>query len=360
MIKLINILKNIFAACFGLLLTLIIIEAFLRVNPNFVYYRPFEMLAMYDEGLGHMVFKKNTAVRVLMPYGDLVATSYKLKPIDQEPRKVLFKVDSYGFRNNKDYSGQKYILVGDSFVFGAGDSQEDILSSQLKDKYNIDAYNVAFTGNLFHYVKFIKEFQKRHNSDFKVILFFFEGNDFEINPPEDFGRNYPYQFIRNTYIYRLLKTKYYFIRDRYYVKENRNVDKVLSIKIAGQNVGFYKPRVDLTREVNFAGSQEFENALKSISDKIVCIYFIPEKYRVYYEFIEPKNKDKLPNVRWEYLSSLANKFNLKITDLTPYLVEESRKRLREDKTFTWWKDDTHWNKYGIGVAAKAVADTLHN
>lgn len=361
MIKSRNILKNLFTLFLGIIAALTMIEVFLRLFPNFVYYRPFEILATYDGELGHMIFKKNSTIRMNMPYGDLVATSYKLRSVDREPRKVLFKVDGYGFRNNKDYSGQKYILVGDSFVYGAGDSQEDILSSQLKEKYNIDTYNVAFTGNLFHYVKFIKEFQKHYGNNFKVLLFMYEGSDFEVNPPQDFGRNYPYQPIRNTSIYRLLKTRYHLIRDRYHYKENRNADKVMPIKIAGCNIGFYKPRVDVTKEVSFTGSQDFENALKSISDKVEHTYFIPEKYRVYYEFIEPNSKNKLPNVRWEYLNSLAKKLNLKATDLTAYLVEESRARLlSENKSFTWWKDDTHWNKYGIGVAARVVNDTINN
>ena len=39
------------------------------------------------------------------------------------------------------------------------------------------------------------------------------------------------------------------------------------------------------------------------------------------------------------------------------MIDASKTLLKEDK-YTFWKDDSHWNKYGIGVAAKVVSDYI--
>jgi hypothetical protein len=40
-------------------------------------------------------------------------------------------------------------------------------------------------------------------------------------------------------------------------------------------------------------------------------------------------------------------------DLTRPLQEESQRLLPEGK-LTFWSDDTHWNRYGVAVAAREV------
>ncbi|NQT06172.1 MAG: hypothetical protein HQ575_01380 [Candidatus Omnitrophica bacterium] len=43
--------------------------------------------------------------------------------------------------------------------------------------------------------------------------------------------------------------------------------------------------------------------------------------------------------------------------LPPYLIDESRRLLDEGK-FTYWRDDTHWNGYGISKAAEVVYEAV--
>jgi len=352
-----RILSNLSVFLAGFIVALILCEIILRMLPGILYYRPFEILAVYDENIGHMVFKKGARIKMRMPYGDLVAISYNNTSIEKEPHNVVFNVDSCGFRNDSNYHGQKYVLVGDSFIFGAADSQEDILSSQLKNKYNIDVYNVSFTGDIFHYVKFIKEFEKRAKSDFKVLLFIYEGNDFNDAPPDNFGRKNKLQFIRDTFTYRFLKIRYHLLRGRYQALKTQAPGRVKVIKINGHKVGFLDSRIGTAEDSEYKGSEGFESALSVISPKVAHIFFIPEKYRVYYSFIEGSHSGYLPNTHWEYLASLCKKLNLKATNLTEPLIRESEELMKKD-IMTWWKDDTHWNKYGIAVAAKIVAETL--
>jgi hypothetical protein len=44
---------------------------------------------------------------------------------------------------------------------------------------------------------------------------------------------------------------------------------------------------------------------------------------------------------------------IRCVNLTGPLQEESRRLLPEGK-LTFWKDDSHWNRYGMGVAARQV------
>ena len=92
------------------------------------------------------------------------------------------------------------------------------------------------------------------------------------------------------------------------------------------------------------------------------IFFIPTKYRVYYKNIAQFNSNKLPvelpNRQWEFTQKMANKYNIGVTDLTPALIKKSEQLLQDEKV-TFWPDDTHWNKNGISVAAKIVAEKIN-
>jgi len=353
---------------------IVVSELVLRALPNeFYYYRPHEILSAYNDGFRMVTYKKNSKVTMTMPYGDLVAMDRHADKSIAEPRKVTFATDSYGFRNNADYHGQRYVLVGDSFVVANGDSQEDTLNSQLKRDYGIDAYNLAAPGGLTEYAKLIKKFCKDNAGDFKMLVFFFEGNDFPRPGEEDADAGPSYKKITSdrSSLYRkmqdILKQSYIrrvFVRIRKgiksearYRKTGEHVTRVYKIKGKDARMGFYDNYIDTTLRPECDGGAPFLEELKSISDNIAYIFFIPTKYRVYRELIEGDGGAPLPNAQWECLSAMANKLNIRCINLTQPLIEESKKILKEDK-YTYWRDDTHWNKYGISTAAMVVYETL--
>ena len=61
----------------------------------------------------------------------------------------------------------------------------------------------------------------------------------------------------------------------------------------------------------------------------------------------------LPNAQWEYVQATAGRLGVRCENLTGPLQEESRRLLPSGK-LTFWKDDSHWNRYGIAVAAREV------
>ena len=109
--------------------------------------------------------------------------------------------------------------------------------------------------------------------------------------------------------------------------------------------------IERPRPVN----KNFERAIGDMGADIERIFFIPTKYRVYHLYIEP-GKD-LPNAAWEYLKGVCQKNNLQCTNLTPPLIKATDELLAQGE-MTWWRDDTHWNRNGMAVAARVVAESL--
>jgi hypothetical protein len=328
-----------------------------------VYYRPHEMFSHPDGR-----YKQNIHFEMMMPHGDLKALSLYTK-ITPEPRNVIFQTDSLGYRNSKEYSGQKYLLVGDSFVVGNGTTQQEIITSQLLKKYGIDTYNLAYPGGIKEYANSVKSFKKYKNTKPKVILFLFEGNDFPLNkqrvstPSHNriveklkhyytrFNDTGIYRFTYST-TQRILATKIYRGKERVEVRD-----------IGGIPVAFYKEYIAVTEQNLLPDTSEMENYIATLNNDISHIYFIPTKYRVYYNHLNHE-RDKapvLPNKQWELVQLIGRKLNIPTTNLTPALVEESDRLLKEG-VLTYWRDDTHWNKHGISVAAEIVKNSLvsHN
>ena len=314
-------------------------------------------LITYDFWRGHQVFKKNKTLHANIPFGDLKALS--LLTMDAEPREVTFQTDSLGYRNTHDYAGEPYLLVGDSFVVSGGTDQKDMLGSRLEQEHGIRSYNLAAVGgDLVDYTRWIEHFYKNVNNSAKVLLFFFEGNDFE--KVKDRERDMPawrlfLKRYRNLFRFTGLGKFTHTQFNRF--KSRSREEPVLVSPIKGHKIGFLKKYVDITLRPSYPNPGRFKERLERIKNSIEHIYFIPTKYRVYAELLNNGKNENLPNAQWEYLASAAQSMGIPSTDLTRPL-SEAAKTLLDKELFVWWKDDTHWNKYGIAVTAKAVAESL--
>jgi len=334
-----------------------------------IYYRPQEMFSVYDIARNNYHYKENINFEMTIAHGDLKAFDTN---VVAEPRHVFFQTDSYGFRNAKDFHGQKYVLVGDSFVAGNGISQQDLITEQLQH-YGIDSYNLANPGRLSDYIHYIKHFEKTYGKQHKFILFLYEGNDFghvrtqpvpHLSAFEKAERYVNIQVdrykkiwgIENTDIYRFMST--YIQRISYHAKgKGEQVDIQVIKKMP---VAFYMPYVSVSRRTVLPEHLNFERVIAPVRSRIAHIFFIPTKYRVYYKHLHrlnPCDQGQLPDRQWEYIQSVGNKLGIKTTDLTPALIEASDDLLPNNR-LTYWKDDTHWNKYGVAAAVKVVSDQL--
>ena len=319
-----------------------------------IYFRPDEKYASFDHVHHHRAYRPKVHVETRMRHGDMRAmTTEEIA----EPRDMIFTTDSIGFRNAHDYHGQRYVLVGDSFVAGNSNSQPDLLATQLLATYGLDTYSAAYQGNLVDYASYIHSMQQRYGSNFRVLLFLFEGNDFEESRTRPdyalarFGRRY-FSLFSEFNTYRVTKSLYKrFTRGRS-IREGSAIELA---DLGGKKVAFYRPYIDVTRRATWPEPEGFAQTLAGLKPALERVYFIPTKYRVYDKYVHPD--EVLPNAQWDYLKGLCTTLQLQCRNLTEALLRESEYLLKQGQ-FTWWRDDTHWNRYGIAVAARAVASDL--
>jgi hypothetical protein len=321
---------------------------------NTIYFRPDEQLSSYDYRHHHRIFRPGATLAMQMPHGDLQSmTPLKIA----EPRHVVYRIDSYGFRNDADYQGQRYLLVGDSFVVGTGNDQADMLSAQLRRDHAIDAYNLAHPGDVVDYADYVSGFKASHHTDAKVLLFIFEGNDFVESRAKHhsavalFFKSYANLFS-GTNVFRVTQSLY----ARASRKSKIAGSQYLTLAdLDAKKIAFLTEYVEVARSASQPVIGSFERAIQDMRGDIGHIFFIPTKYRVYQKHVNPG--EVLPNAAWDYLQGICRQNRLECTNLTQPLVEASDQLLAKGE-LTWWRDDTHWNKNGIAVAARVVAASL--
>ena len=141
-----------------------------------IYFRP------HEKWISSKFYKKNIKDFMQNTYGDLYAkmpTDEKKKYYNiKQVRDVYFETDEYGLRNSINLNNADFILVGDSFIVGNGNTQKHIPSEILSRLLNKKVANIAFPGAPISYEKNLLEFQNEISKQSKIILFYFEGNDF--------------------------------------------------------------------------------------------------------------------------------------------------------------------------------------
>jgi hypothetical protein len=339
------------------------------------FYRPFEKLLNYVVDCDCLLFRKTLDFEMKQPHGDL----YAIDPgglFEVEPRNIKTTIDSLGFRNNFDYKGEKFLLVGDSFVLGIGNTQNHILSNQLKDKFGISTYSLAQSGNLFSYVKFIKYFKKSQKVKEmpKVILFLFEGNDFrnyDFKTFRESEKSYSLRRIKKIYRKVFVERPFFYFTYSLYSNAYRSVisrfnsndsqvkkGPTVTLQVKDNNVGFLGEYIDQTVKKKYPSFNLVEKELEFMRNKIRLIVFIPTKYRVYHELIENPPHKSIPNKNWEYLDMFCEKLDIKLINLTEPLINRAKLLLKGKNQLVWWKDDTHWNDKGIAVTAEEIHKNL--
>jgi len=321
-----------------------------------MYYRPHERLVTYDYQHNHRVYRRNARIEMRMPHGDL--QSMTKTPIAQA-RDVVFQTDSDGFRNDRDYHGQRYVLVGDSFIAAVGDTQDAMLNVQLERDYGIAGYNLGQPGNLYDYLAYIRGFRERYANETRFLLFLFEGNDFPATLPDISKKKYSdaglfwkryYNLFSDTGTFRLTKSLYKRLSK---LDEIERSDNVKIFQVRDQTMAFYAPYIEVAKQTDYRPDAGVERGITASGAQ--HIFFIPTKYRVYHNYLEPGTN--LPNAHWDYLSGVCKKHGLNCTNLTAPLVAAADELLKTGQ-LVWWRDDTHWNAQGTAVAARVVAERL--
>lgn len=317
-----------------------------------IYYRPHEQMKARNADYGE-TFKPNAQASMSALFGDIEALE---KVGIKEPHEIAYVTDSLGFRNPADYHGQGFVLVGDSFLAGANDTQSCLISEQLRQKHGLDTYNLGFPGNMDEYVQRVRAFRKANGDNFKMALFVFEGNDFNpfTNSPVEektFLKSYHAYFMHSS-LWRY--TRWLYLRTQ--KKQGTPKSNPFVRKIGKEDVAF------LSSDPSLAGSStpldesrlHFVDALNMLKPNLVQIFFIPVKYRVYAKWLVDR---PLPNTQLDYLQQAAKLAGIPVFDLTPALTQEAERLLPQGQ-YAYWRDDTHWNCNGMRAVATPVAGQL--
>lgn len=321
-----------------------------------IYYRPHHKYA------AHNSYEKNVDSMMIQKFGDL----YKIddakiskKELVKQPRKMRFITDNYGFRNNKyTLEESEIILVGDSLIIGHGNTQEDIPANQLSEISSLKVASIAYVGDPDHYEIFVKDHFNILNKNSKIILFYFEGNDFYENKDIHIPLNI---LLRKKYLHMEVNKDRILFR-KIYSKKNTFTRKIRTIthsinrkliyvdqlskveyhKVGNKYMAFHK---------NYSNRQNETYIFKNseILNKIIAVFLIPPKSKTYAKFI---NKN-FSNERFLFLKDKYNAFDIPVIDLTELLTKKADDLLRDDK-YIYWRDDTHWNSLGIKISMECV------
>lgn len=334
-----------------------------RLTP---YYRPHEMLALQK------AHKPSKSIEMRMPHGDLLAIDPMFDRSLAVPREVRFYTDDLGFRNERPFSDQKLLVVGDSFVAGDGSSQEDTITTRLTAEQQIPAYNLGFQAGPFGYAERIEWARQQFPSSACVVLLMFEGNDFQLVDPaelrsrqavpqglQDVIKGYIH-LVRDRFI--LSKVVYGLITRAQEIMNQRSGDAKVEAAprsfvgtLHGEPMGFLAGYAEVTRRASFDDHGFIRDMLLRAPPDM--IFFVPEKFRIYGPLLDRDGPAELPHSQWQYLSTVAAELGIDAFDLTPALSANSAELLKSGE-LTYWRDDTHWNGQGTSIAAREMAAAL--
>lgn len=321
-----------------------------------VYFRPHEMLAVYDDDRDHRIYEPNAQVTMDGVRGDLQAMTGV--GLDTPARTIVFRTDADGFRNDDGYRGQTHLAVGDSFVVGNGTTQSDTLTAQLLRDYGHDVYNLAFAATPSGYERMVDAFSKRYGHTARILLFLFEGNDFkEIPEMQPATPRHPASRIAARYLGVFSGTALYRVVKSLFYPGRRNGDPE-RVRVATTDKGpiaFLESYVEAARSADAPRDERLEKILRRLGPRLDAVFFIPTKYRVYARHLD--GDPPPPHAHWAHLAGLCDRQHLRCVDLTPGLRERAD-ALFEEGRWTFWPDDSHWSAEGIAVAAAAVDRVL--
>lgn len=324
-----------------------------------LFYRPHERFAEWNARHGHRAYRPSLDVQVQVRHGDLQPLTRA--PIAQ-PRQVRFRTDSNGFRNLRDYAGEPWVLLGDSFVAGSGSDHSALVSEALARR-GWRVHNLGFPGGPADYADYWHAFRQRHPAGRpRLLLFVFEGNDL----PERAGRTVAsparrsWRYwrrtleapFRETLLARFVRSATGRLLGASRIESGEDVE---IFPLARGEVGFYRAYIERTRDAQVPETPRFDAALASLAPDIGAVFFVPTKYRVYQPWVAPE--ERLNHARWAHLAARCQTLGLACHDLTPELRRGAEASLAEAR-LVYWRDDTHWNAAGMDLAAEQVALVL--
>lgn len=322
-------------------------------------------------------FTPNLAYENPASYGDL-ASLYNL-PGMREYRSERFTTDPQGFRNPAPGpSAPNVVLFGDSFAAGAGVSDQDILSEQLLRESGgaISVFNAAHYSNNIDRILVLLDRLQFHNhvvvmqiSETFLVPEWPQPPDPVTRTQKLLGRFLPAAAAeQGTYYFRCARnlTRYspVEILCRRMYRTLQNDVALPNAPAANSNV---LPLTDGRLMLFLAASlrqaappaadirylEQLDAALKAKGNKLLVL-LVPDKYTVYAPFLQ------VPATGSDYMDRVEAQLHaqgIPVVNLLQPFRAAADTSLRYDELL-YFRDDTHWNRRGIELAARAIVRAI--
>jgi hypothetical protein len=331
-----------------------------------IAYRPFDLLAAHDQSCGCYHYKPNAAVDGFeMPYGDLVPLARGRRlAVDLQPRRISYRTDNLGLRNDAAYAGEPWILAGDSFAAGDDNDQKDTPVAQLRAA-GLRVYSVAFSGAPPDYARLFDYFRARTGAaDHRVVVLLYEGNDFGDPFAQAAGRGDALRrarsFVTGTTYYRFTFSLWNRLIVDLSPARDDPASGVLVHTIGGHRVGFLQAYADQTSaaEQNVdEDAAKLARTFERFGDRLAAAFVVPTKYRVYYPRISP-GAAPLPRRAWRITQRACDAVGIRCEDLSDAMGRDADAALAARGDLLYWTDDTHWNRLGIASAIARIGSVM--
>lgn len=342
-------IRKIFLFLLVPLLFILFIELFLPLS-TFTF-RGYEALLFNNEipHLGHFYPNQDIEVKA---EGDLCHHSnFAIKKNEK------WITDKIGFRNNYFIPKADVVFLGNSFIYGTGLAQQDIISNQLitKFKNRLKVYNMAPStmGEFDYYLR---------NRIIKKPKYIILG----LGEMSVSGGYVPFDHGKDSYVKEILKKLFYSgfntVVDRstrfYSIKwVKARMKKLINIGVRGEmNNKMFFGQGKNPKELN---AKELEESINGIvSCKKYCdslnIKFIfiptPNKETIYFDYVRIGKQSN-------YISKLIDglkQYNVNCIN-TVELFNQYRMYNNE---LLYHLDDTHWNAVGISLVVNKLKDFI--
>ena len=339
-------------------------------------FQAWECVSRYQEP--GSIFEANRQFRSDRTHGNM--SNMGNLPQEQVVRPQVFTTDRFGFRNASAVAEGTVpvVMVGDSFVAGYGISDDETLPVQLSSLAGVTVYNA---GGPYAYADTIRLMRSRLTpAPSEAVIVWSESEPIEqlreaealaMRPNAQtrafsmvFGRAGPKvrEAVRGWWLTSPAKivTQKAFLA----LSNDRILPNVYASLVTrrvlqnGASMLFLPSDVEpFHRHRDVEPAREYLQALVSrirATGVTVRVALVPHKYSVYYPLLD--GTPPVPGDRIHPLAQLAMELRndgIDAVDLTPSLRNEARDAFASGR-YLYWRDDTHWNREGVRVAAEAL------
>jgi hypothetical protein len=321
-------------------------------------------------------FTPNKRFEIEDASGDL--SSLSNRPWMRQSHHEVFTTDAFGFRNLPEASTRASgVMIGTSFTVGSTLNDEDTFPVQLGGLVGVRIYNAASidVANPLALDALLDRLRLPPGSPFIVECF--EATDPALGPR-------PSSRVA-TRLERLLGSEREGLLDGYAALRTWLAPSPLQIALVrahkrleddtllpnsaapaarlarfpnGDSMLFHLDEDPTKRPV-----EGWARAFRQLADRVEArrlrplVVLVPSASTVYTPMLEPQPPTMPSSPYLDRLGSALRAAGVPYVDVTPAMEEAARRAFRE-RRYLYWRDDTHWNKDGVAVAARVVADAL--